>query len=387
MIQRILRDDLGLTEAVGAGANVNDLVDPGVRDKVGWFLAELQDRQAAYDWEITVPLDGTLLPLHFAGARLEPGYLVVAARSRTGLARLNEEMMRINNEQANVLRTTARDLSVAVRERTERDDAVYEQLSRLNNEMANLQRELARKNAELERLDQQKNRLLGMAAHDLRNPLGVILNYSDFLEESAAAALNDEQREFLTAIKETSRFMLRLVNDLLDVTTIESGQLTLDRHPTDLARLIQRNVALNRTLAARKDIALEFDPPAVAPELDIDAGKVEQVLNNLISNAVKYSHRGTRVRVRLDCATQEATVAVQDEGQGIPAADLAKLFRPFSKASVRTTGGEESTGLGLAIARRMVEGHGGRVWVDSKVGTGSTFYFTLPAAPGARPGG
>ncbi len=384
-VQRIVRDDLGLAARVPVGTPLHALVDYGVREKIGGFLTELQTREAAYDWEITVPIGGTLQPLHFAGARLEPGYMVVAACSRHGLGHLNDELMRINNEQTNVLRTTSKELARVVEQRAERDDSVYEELSRLNNDMANLQRELAKKNAELEQLNQQKNRLLGMAAHDLRNPLGVISTYAEFLETEAAAVLNEEQREFVTTIKETSEFMLRLVTDLLDVTAIEAGQLNLDCQPADLAHLIQHNVTLNRVLAAKKAIAVEFDPPALRPKPAFDAGKIEQVLNNLIGNAVKFSHRGTRVRVSLAGTDEFATVSVADQGQGIPAADLPKLFKPFGTASVRATGGEPSTGLGLAIARRIIEGHGGRLWVESEVGRGSTFFFTLPVTPGGGP--
>jgi signal transduction histidine kinase len=259
-----------------------------------------------------------------------------------------------------------------------RADDLYEELSRVNNEMTNLQREMAKKNAALKQLDEQKNRLLGVAAHDLRNPLGVILAYSQFLETEAAAVLSAEQREFVTTIRETSEFMLRLISDLLDVSTIEAGQLNLKRHPTDFVRLIQHNIALNRVLAAKKNIAIDFDPPAALPPLNIDSNKIEQVLNNLISNAIKFSHRDTRIRVRLESTDKAVTVAVQDQGQGIPAADLSKLFQLFSRASVRSTAGEQSTGLGLAIVRKIVEGHGGRIWVESKVASGSTFSFTLP---------
>ena len=381
VVQRIVSDDLNLAARVPAGAHLQALVDPGVREKLGLFLAELQARHAAYDWEITVAVAGTLVPLHFAGARLDAGFLVLAARSRTGLTHLNEELMGINNEQTNALRATAKELSRVAANRGERDDSVYEELSQLNNEMANLQRELAKKNAELEKLNEQKNRLLGMAAHDLRNPLGVISAYAEFLETEAASVLNEEQREFVTTIKETSEFMLRLVTDLLDVSAIEAGQLNLNRQPADLVQLIRRNTTLNGVLAAKKDITVAFDPPATLPPLAFDAGKIEQVLNNLISNAVKFSHRGTRVQVRLTCTPDLVTVAVQDQGQGIPAADLSKLFKPFSKTSVRTTGGEQSTGLGLAIVRRIIEGHGGRIWVESEVGQGSTFFFTLPVSP------
>jgi signal transduction histidine kinase/methanogenic corrinoid protein MtbC1 len=385
LVQRVVSDDLDLAVRVPVGASLAGLVDEAVKEKIAGFLAELQARDAAFDWEITVPVHGMLQPLHFAGARVDAGFMVLAARSRNGLSTLCDELMRINNEQTNLFRSTAKELTLAVEERAKRDDAVYEELSQLNNEMANLQRELARKNAELTRLNEQKNRLLGMAAHDLRSPLGVICTYAEFLEAEVLPILNEEQRDFVITIRETSEFMLRLVTDLLDVSTIESGQLNLERQPADLAALIRRNATLNRVLAARKQIAVECDLPSALPAISYDAGKIEQVLNNLIGNAVKFSHPGTRVQIRLGLADGVATVAVQDQGQGIPAKDLDKLFTPFGKTSVRSTAGEQSTGLGLAIARRIVEGHGGRIWVESEVGRGSTFFFTLPVPP-VQPG-
>jgi len=265
-----------------------------------------------------------------------------------------------------------------------RDEASFEELSRVNNEFANLQREMAKKNAELAKLNELKNRILGVAAHDLRSPLGVILSYAEFLESDAAQTMDERQREFVTTIKQTSEFMLHMVTDLLDVAAIEGGKLTLDRQPTDLVELTRRNVKLNGVLSARKAIAIELEAPASFPEIAFDRGKIEQVLNNLISNAVKFSHRGRTVHVSITAADGVATVAVRDQGQGIPAADLSKLFKPFSKTSVRSTAGEHSTGLGLAIVRNIVEGHGGRIWVESEVGRGSTFSFTLPLADASR---
>jgi len=264
------------------------------------------------------------------------------------------------------------------------DEASFEDLSRVNNEFANLQREMAKKNAELAKLNELKNRVLGVAAHDLRNPLGVILSYAEFLESDAAQTMDERQRELVTTIRQTSEFMLHMVSDLLDVAAIEGGKLTLDRQPTDLVEQMRRNVTLNGVLSARKAIAIELEAPASIPEIALDRGKIEQVLNNLISNAVKFSHSGRAVQVSVTAADGVATVAVRDQGQGIPEADLSKLFKPFSKTSVRSTAGEQSTGLGLAIVRNIVEGHGGRIWVESEVGRGSTFSFTLPLADASR---
>ena len=273
---------------------------------------------------------------------------------------------------------TDKDLKPGARRATGIDRDLYEDLSRLNNELSTLQREMFKKNLELERLNQQKNRIVGMAAHDLRTPLGVILGYSEFLEAETAGLLSVEQREFISVIKTTSEFMLRMVTDILDVTAIESGLLQLDRRLTDVAHLVAHSVKLNGVIASRKKISVELDSVWVPELILLDAGKIGQVLNNLIGNAVKFSHGGSHVQVRVTGSDRSVTITVQDDGQGIPAADLPKLFKPFGRASVQSTGGEKSTGLGLAIVRRIVEGHGGRVWLESEVGKGSTFSFTLP---------
>lgn len=377
-ILRIIRNELGLPTPFPAGATITSLVTASSAGRAGEFLAALNERQAAFDYELTLLVAGQPMPMHFAGVTQGATLLIVAARSCSGLARFNEELVLMNNEQTNALRAALKELSLQNQLAARRDSHLYEDLSRVNNELATLQREMVRKNVELEKLNEQKNRFLGIAAHDLRNPLGVILSYSEFLEAEAGPVLNAEQREFVTTIKETSEFMLKMISDLLDVAAIEAGRLQLDRRPVDLARLIQRNVTLNRVLAAPKSITVELEAMPGLPLIPLDTGKIEQVLNNLIGNAVKFSHRGTTVRVRVTCADGCVTVAVQDQGQGIPAADLPKLFKPFSKASVRTTAGEQSTGLGLAIVRRIIEGHGGRIQVESKVGQGSTFAFTLP---------
>ena len=243
------------------------------------------------------------------------------------------------------------------------------------------QSQLLDRNAALESLNEQKNRLLGMAAHDLRTPIGVILGYSEILETDESADLDANQREFVTTIRSSSEFMLHLINELLDVSTIESGQLKLELVPTDLNELVRRNVSRNRVLAHSKRIGLDFEPAESLGLLTIDHGKIEQVLNNLIGNALKYSHHDTRVAIRIFRDGSQVVVSVADHGQGIPEEDLTKLFKTFGRANVKTTAGEQSTGLGLAIARKIVEGHGGKISVQSRVGDGSTFSFTLPMQP------
>jgi signal transduction histidine kinase len=133
----------------------------------------------------------------------------------------------------------------------------------------------------------------------------------------------------------------------------------------------------NRLIASRKNITLDLEADSIPMAL-FDAAKMEQVLDNLTTNAIKYSPRGSQVHIRLQTSAEEILLSVQDEGPGIPPAELDKLFKPFQKTSVKSTAGEKSTGLGLVIVKRIVTGHGGRIWVESQVGTGSVFYVAVP---------
>jgi PAS domain S-box-containing protein len=239
--------------------------------------------------------------------------------------------------------------------------------------------ELAAKNAELLQLNEFKNQMLGMAAHDLRNPLAVIHTASSFLVSDSPKTLSKEkQADFLRRIHANSEFMVKLIDDLLDVARIESGKLELELEPTDLCQLIDDSLGINRVLAEQKNINLQFAAECVIPPIPLDRNKMSQVINNLVTNALKFSQSGTGVRVSAARENGRVVVAVADQGQGIPADELSKLFRPFGKTSVRSTAGEKSTGLGLAISRRIVEAHGGHIWAESEVGKGSVFSFSLP---------
>lgn len=379
-IQEVVHDDLGVAGRIEPGQPLTALMDPSCLEKTQAFLQSLRTQNAAFNWELNVPVDGERVEsLHFAGGAAEGGFLVVGARSRSGVSRFYEELVRINNEQANALRAALKDASLQMRVQADRDSHHFDELSQLNNDLATAQRELAKSNAELGRLNDQKNQFLGMAAHDLRNPLEVILTYSEFLAEEAASSLTPEQASFVETIRSSSDLMLRLVEDLLDLAKIEAGKLELDLERVDLARLVASNVARNRVLAAKKQIEIHLHSPESSPlEMLIDATKMEQVLNNLIGNAVKFSPLGSAVDV---CVTPEdgrVLLAVKDHGPGIPAEERDKLFRPFARTRVRSTAGEKGTGLGLAIVKRIIEGHGGEIHVESEAGRGSAFLVSLP---------
>ncbi len=228
------------------------------------------------------------------------------------------------------------------------------------------------------KLNEKKNQFLGMAAHDLRNPLSGIKMVSDMLLMSATDRLNADELEFLTMTETLTDTAVRLVSDLLDIAKIEAGKLELDVMPTDISEVIRESIEMNHFLAESKQIGLVFEADEIFPEIMIDPGKIQQVMTNLISNALKYSFPRTTVQVRVSKSDEnKVMISVTDEGQGIPEDEITKMFQPFSRTSVKSTGGEESTGLGLVICKKIVEAHGGDIRVESRVGVGTTFYVSL----------
>jgi two-component system sensor histidine kinase/response regulator len=214
---------------------------------------------------------------------------------------------------------------------------------------------------QLNKADAAKNRFLGMAAHDLRNPLASIRALSEFLQDITFGPLNAEQLDLIKTIHTASQQMLDLVNELLDVATIESGEMKLKLEPHNLADVISKSVELTNIEAVKKKTHISFENALPPILVKFDAAKMKQVVDNLLSNAVKYSPPGSHITVLLNADDTGCSFAVCDQGPGIPENERDKLFKDFGRLSVKPTGGEKSVGLGLAICRKIVEAHGGTI--------------------------
>jgi signal transduction histidine kinase len=238
-------------------------------------------------------------------------------------------------------------------------------------------------NEELRRANALKNTFLGIAAHDLRNPINNIRMSAQLLTEPGIELPREEYIVFLGDIDNQADYMLGLINDLLDVSQIESGRLVLNLETVDLPKFLEDTAHRHAALAASKGthVLLETVPPG---QVRADPIRLRQIVDNLVSNAVKYSPQRSVVRVRAFRTNGMWRIEVEDEGPGIRQEEQENLFEWFGRiASSKPTGDEKSTGLGLAITRRAVEAHGGEVGVESEVGVGSTFWFTVPAAGAA----
>jgi signal transduction histidine kinase len=226
-------------------------------------------------------------------------------------------------------------------------------------------------------MDQIKTRFLGIAAHDLRNPLISIRGFSGILLKGETGPLAPQQREFLSIIAQTSQEMLTLVNDLLDISVIESGRLELNLQPGSLKDLVERRISMARHAAELKRMVISRSLEDLPP-VPYDQARMIQVLDNLISNAIKFSPAGSQIGVVLRADRDMAVCSVSDQGPGISEEDRTRIFGDFARLSNKPTGGETSTGLGLAIARKIVLAHAGTLGVESRPGQGSTFTFALP---------
>jgi signal transduction histidine kinase len=242
---------------------------------------------------------------------------------------------------------------------------------------ARLFREIEEKGRQLELASRHKSQFLANMSHELRTPMNAILGYTELILDNIYGEPAEKMRGVLERVQSNGRHLLGLINDVLDLSKIEAGQLTLSLNDYSLKDVVQSVFSAVESLATAKKLALKVEVPAVLPPARGDAHRITQVLLNLVGNAIKFTEAG---EVAINASTQNGafTVAVRDTGPGIAKADQAKIFEEFQQADNSSTRNKGGTGLGLAISKRIVELHGGRIWVESKEGQGSTFSFTLP---------
>ena len=379
IIKSVLRDDFGIEASNPEGKLFSNLIDSDSRTQSLNFLLEIKQKKISIDYRLNFQIDGKTHNFYFIGAALyDDELLIVAASNHKEAVDFTNHLQQINNEQTNLIRELLKNNTQANSATEKETQQLFDEITELNNELVNLQRELTRKNVELERLNELKNRFIGMAAHDLRNPLGIILNYSDFLIDELSDQLSAQHIDFLNNILNSSEFMLSLVEDLLDYTRIESGKIQLNQVEFDLVKKVKENVKKSNTLSAKKKIEIIFHSDTDTLLINADENKVEQILNNLIGNAIKFSPEGSKIEVSLEKEKEKVLVKVKDRGKGIAKEDHDKVFVPFTSIATKGTAGEKGTGLGMSIVKRIVDSHNGEIWLESEPGTGTTFFVSLP---------
>jgi signal transduction histidine kinase len=248
-------------------------------------------------------------------------------------------------------------------------------LNRMNDELARLY-------GQIEAASRHKSEFLANMSHELRTPLNAIIGFSEVLTERMFGELNDKQDEYLKDIYASGQHLLSLINDILDLSKIEAGRMELEVSDFDLPAAIDNALTLIRERASRHGIGLHHEIDPRLGRIKGDERKLKQVLLNLLSNAIKFTPEGGRIDVRAALVDGMAEVAVADTGVGIAPEDQDAVFEEFRQVGTAAKK-VEGTGLGLTLSRKFVELHGGRIWVKSQVGSGSTFTFTIPVRHGA----
>jgi signal transduction histidine kinase len=249
--------------------------------------------------------------------------------------------------------------------------ALAANVNRMNDELDRLYREV-------EAASQQKSEFLANMSHELRTPLNAIIGFSQVLREQMFGEVNDKQAEYLDDIISSGNHLLSLINDILDLSKVEAGQVELEVAPFSLRDALERGVVMVRERANKDGVRVAL---ATDPDVDVvegDERRIRQVIFNLLSNGVKFTPAGGAVDVSAVRVDGEVRVSVTDTGPGIASEDHERIFEEFQQTAAGIEQ-REGTGLGLALSKRLIEFHGGRLWVESALGTGSTFVFTLPA--------
>jgi signal transduction histidine kinase len=234
---------------------------------------------------------------------------------------------------------------------------------------------------QIEAANRHKSQFLANMSHELRTPLNAIIGFSDVLHERMFGELNAKQAEYVADILSSGRHLLALINDILDLTKIEAGRMDLDVGRFDPRTALESAVLLVRERASRKGLALESTVDAGVGQIDADERKFKQVVLNLLSNAVKFTPPGGRIALRAGIDERALRIEVADTGPGIAAGEQDLIFEEFRQAHESAGQAREGTGLGLALAKRIVELHGGRIGVFSQPGAGASFWFTIPFKP------
>jgi signal transduction histidine kinase len=314
-----------------------------------------------------------LASIYLSRRMVEPIKAIRASASRIGEGALDQ---RIDANSGDELEDLADEFNQMAARLGESYATLEQKVADRTRDLGVAMNEIDEKNRQLELASRNKSEFLANMSHELRTPLNAIIGFSELLLDKMVGTLTPKQNEYVRDILASGKHQLSVINDVLDLSKVEAGRLDLERSTFSVSKAVTDAVALVRARATQHGIALTEQVEPQLGHVDADQRKVKQVLVNLLSNAVKFTPDGGRVAVRVYCENGEVAVAVSDTGPGIAPADVRLIFREFGQtASAR---GHEGTGLGVARAKRIVELHGGRIWVESDAGRGSTFTFTLP---------
>ncbi|MFH0914185.1 MAG: hybrid sensor histidine kinase/response regulator [Chloroflexota bacterium] len=304
----------------------------------------------------------------------------VAVIMMTGYASLETAMSAVNQgAYAYFVKPVSPDQLKSTLANALKQQRLLEENKRLVEDLQRSNKLLSQANEELQKASRAKTDFLATMSHELRTPLNVIIGFSELLADQIPGTINERQQKCLDDILASGKHLLDLINEILDLSKIESGKMELKLEELSLAEVITPLANSMAPILARRNQTLKLDLGEL-PSVYADEAKVKQVLLNLLSNATKFTRDGGRIGIEASANTGCCRVSVVDGGIGIKREDLGRLFEPFCQLENPLTGEKGGAGLGLAVVQQIVERHGGVIWVESEYGKGSRFTFTLPLA-------
>jgi len=306
-----------------------------------------------------------ILPLVISGKLI--GYLCLG----------DKKSGRFTSRDINVLKTASDELSIAIQNALAVQE-IRDLNDTLQQRVANATKELRASNAILRHLDKTKDEFVRMASHQLRTPLTSVKGYISMVLEGDAGKISDPQRHLLDEAFMSSERMVRLINDFLNVSRLQTGKFVIDKRSVDLSKIIKQEIDSLKPNAKVRDMKFAYDSPRSFPIIDIDEDKIRQVVMNFADNAIFYSHEDTTIHINLRIINDEAVFTVKDTGIGVPVNEQEQLFTKFYRASNARKQRPDGTGVGLFLAKKVIDAHGGKIIFESTEGKGSTFGFRLP---------
>jgi len=376
-IKRVLRDTIGLEEILIEGRLLQDVIGVGSAAKARAFIEALRLGEPIEEWQLEMPIFARRVSLSFVGCAVRFNHLLlVASHSRSGLIRTCEELLECDGS-SECPESALNQFLAALRSEPLPRPKPFDNNAKLYGELDTMQRELSVRSAELSRAADQRNRLYAAVAHDLRSPLAAVNGYASLMLEDGDGAMRPEACESLSRIKASSEFAIDLIDSLLDPSAIESGRLELKKRAVCLSEVVSGTLATNELFARQRNVHLSATLPGDLHPARVDPGRIAQVLNHLVANAIKFSPSGASVSVSLEQSGANATLRIVDQGPGMT---RARLSRILTSPQIQRVGAQppKPIGIGLAICRKVVAAHGGRFEVDSEPGVGSTFTIVLP---------
>lgn len=283
-----------------------------------------------------------------------------------------------------IVQERTKELNKKIREMEQSEAAtlsILEDLHEIHENLKKSQKKIKQQNVKLKKLDQIKSNFLNVTSHELRTPMSAIKGYIQMIMKQTLGETTEEQRNALSIVLRNIDRLDHLIQDILDISRLESGTLKLIPEKTDVKTMVEQTVETMQSSADLKHITVNTEMEDKMPDITVDQERIQQVIINIVNNAIKFSPEGSIINIRSKKDKDLVLVEIQDFGRGIPKDKQKKIFKTFFQVDSGMDRKFGGAGLGLAISRGIILAHGGEIWVESTVGKGSTFYFTIPIKP------